>query len=116
MRQKMYHFRSPARLVKMFGLYLSRVLYWESVVDGGILNANQIFLKSCGFFLNKINLQKQFIVVLFCLAGKNQAANVSQRIKTQLYFIMMMVLVVARQQPKNVLEGSATARLFTFRN
>ena len=27
-----------------------------------------------------------------------------------------MVLGVARQQPKNVLEGSATARLFTFRN
>ena len=57
------------------------------------------------FFLNKINLPIQIIIVLFCLAILNLAANVSQRIKTQLYFIMMMVLVVARQQPKNVLEG-----------
>ena len=64
------------------------------------------------FFLN---LPKQFIVVFFCLAGKNVDANVSERIKTQLYLITMMVLLVARQQPKNVLEGSATARLFTFR-
>ena len=65
-----------------------------------------IFFKDLRFFLDKINLPKQFIVVLFCLAGKNLAANVSQRIKTQLvYSIMMMVLVVARQQPKNVMEG-----------
>ena len=62
-----------------------------------------IFFKDLRFFLDKINLPKQFIVVLFCLAGKNQAANVSQRIKTQLYLIGMMVLVVVRQQPKNVL-------------
>ena len=61
-----------------------------------------IFFKDLRFFLDKINLPKQFIVVLFCLAGKNLAANVSQRIKTQLYLIGMMVLVVARQQQKNV--------------
>ena len=67
------------------------------------------------FFLNKINLPKQFIVVLFCLATTIISANVSERIKAQLYLIGMMVLVVASQQPKNVLEGSATARLFTFR-
>ena len=58
----------------------------------------------CFFFLNKINLPIQFIVVLFCLAILNLAANVSQRIKTQLYLLTMMVLLVARQQPKNVME------------
>ena len=61
-----------------------------------------IFFLLLFFFLNKINLPIQFIVVIYCLAGVTLAANVPQRIKIQLYLISKMVLGVARQQPKNV--------------
>ena len=74
----MYHLRCPATLVKMLGIYLSKVLpgvhcwWWY-------LKYTSIFFKVLCFCLSKINLQKQFFRRVLLVCHKNKWRDLSQK-------------------------------------